>query len=207
MRNKKLIKEHRRVILALDEWIRKVQFYLAGGTALFYYYNHRRSIDLDFFTSNPILLRQHLHFFKKHQIVAIEEGTLHAIVHNVKVSFFSYPYRLLKPFQTLENLSVAHPEDILCMKINAIVNRGCKKDFVDTYVLMRELALSSKQVIELFQEKYGSFNPLIIHKELTYFADADTEPELDMIDPIDWEEVKKFFVKTFSQFNLKKLNT
>lgn len=201
MQNKILLKAHRQVVLEINEWITRGQFYLAGGTALFYYYHHRRSVDLDFFTAKKFSLQRHLHFFKEYQIVAVQEDTLHAIIHDVKVSFFLYPYNLLKPLQQLESLSVAHPEDILCMKISAIVNRGSKKDFIDTYVLMQELAVSPRQVIALFQEKYGSFNPLIIHKALTYFDDAGNEPELDMIQSIRWEEVKKFFVKTFSRLS------
>ncbi len=36
--------------LSTEKWLKKSEWYLAGGTALALYVGHRRSVDLDFFT-------------------------------------------------------------------------------------------------------------------------------------------------------------
>jgi len=84
------------------------------------------------------------------------------------------------------------------MKINAIIKRGSKRDFIDVFFIMKELSLSAEDCIRLFNKKFGDYNPLIIYKAMSYFKDADEEPELKMIKKIDWEEIKKFFRKEFS---------
>jgi len=58
---------------------------------------------------------------------------------------------------------------------------------------------SVKECINLFKAKYGEYNPLVISKAMTYFTDADTEPELKMLKPISWQDIKKFFIETFTE--------
>jgi len=39
-----------------------------------------------------------------------------------------------------------------------------------------------------------------ILKSLVYFEDAEDEPEIDTLLPVDWKEVKNFFVKNIKSF-------
>ncbi|WP_162138249.1 nucleotidyl transferase AbiEii/AbiGii toxin family protein [Thermodesulfobacterium thermophilum] len=94
-------------------------------------------------------------------------------------------------------IELASLEDILAMKTSAILQRGSKKDFVDVYFILKELKINCEQLIRIFQQKYGNFNPLIIKKVLTYFEDADKEGELKMIKKISWDKIKKYFIKEF----------
>jgi hypothetical protein len=89
-----------------------------------------------------------------------------------------YNYPLLKDFNYLDSIRLASLEDILCMKINAIILRGSKKDFIDIYFIMKKLKLKSRDVINLFVKKFGNYNELIIKKAITYFKDADNEPDI-----------------------------
>jgi hypothetical protein len=43
------------------------------------------------------------------------------------------------------------------MKINAIILRGSKKDFIDVYFIMKKLKLKSRDVINLFVKKFGNY--------------------------------------------------
>ncbi len=43
-----------RVLRQAGGWLAGQGFYLAGGTALAVYFAHRRSVDLDWFTGQPI---------------------------------------------------------------------------------------------------------------------------------------------------------
>jgi len=195
----KLLSKHRRSIEAVIQFINEGEFYLAGGTAVYYYLKHRQSLDLDFFTHKDFNFFQYEHRIRPYSILFKSKDTIHAEIEKVKVSFFYYPYNLLKPLNQLNDISIAHLEDILCMKINAIINRGSRKDFTDVYFIMKELSISPEKCIELFQAKYGRCNPLVVHKAMTYFIDADKEPELKMLKPVRWEDIKKFFITTFTK--------
>jgi len=169
------------------------------GTALFYILNHRNSIDLDFFTSENIDLRQFKNVFKKHELKLISKDTIHANVKGINTSFFIFNYPMLKPLLNFDIIKLASLEDTLCMKINAIIQRGARRDFIDVYFIMKELKLKSKDVIKLFEEKFGKHNKLLVKKALTYFEDAEKEPEIKLIRKVEWKNIKEFFIKEFGK--------
>lgn len=71
------------------------------------------------------------------------------------------------------------------------------KTFV--YFIMLGLSISAERCMELFQAKFGSYNPFIINKAMTYFVDVDNEPELKMLKPVSWECIKRFFIEMFTR--------
>ena len=114
------------------------QFYLGGGTALAIHLGHRRSVDFDWFTqgriADPLRLAQDLNdqgvvFVMR----SMERGTLHGSVSGVQVSFLEYRYALLQPLMAwpMFGCALASPEDLACMKLSGLAQRGAKKDFVD----------------------------------------------------------------------------
>lgn len=195
---KRLLKKHKKAIVKIKDVLDK-GFYLAGGTALFYYLNHRHSIDLDFFINKKIDFREFAPFLQQEKIKLLSKDTIHAVVENVNISLFQYLYPLLKPLKSFEIIHLASLEDILCMKVNAIIQRGSRKDFTDVYFIMKSLRLKSEDVISLFIQKYGKYDELVIKKGLTYFEDAEKEPEFSMIRKVRWSNVKDFFIKEFAK--------
>ena len=186
-------------------FLKKYGFYLAGGTALALQINHRTSVDFDFYTEkefNSRRLREE--FDKKFKVVQeiyIAEDTLGLSVDGVGVSFFRYPYPLIRPWQEVENVFLASVEDIAAMKILAISQRGRRRDFIDIYFLIKELGL--KQIIELIKEKYPMFNIYVGLQGLTYFKDADEDPEkgrFRLLKKVRWDEVKKCIIKEVNKF-------
>ena len=196
---KKLLKEHKEVAEKIFPVLEKGDFYLAGGTALYYYLKHRYSVDLDFFTQKDIDFREFYQNFSPEEIKMISKDTIYAKVKEVNVSFFFYPYPLLKPFLHLNSLKLASLEDILCMKINAIILRGSRKDFIDVYFIMKNLKIKSDEVIKLFVKKFGKYEELVIKKALTYFEDAEKEPEIPVFKKVSWNSIKNFFIKEFAK--------
>ncbi|GLI52448.1 nucleotidyl transferase AbiEii/AbiGii toxin family protein [Thermodesulfovibrio yellowstonii] len=194
---RRLKKAHKEAVLEIYQFLKDGRFYLAGGTAVYYYINHRISEDLDFFTSEKIDFRQCRELFRKNEIFELTEDTIHCKVKGIKVSFFYYPYDLLRDKFSFDLIELASLEDILAMKASAIIQRGSKKDFTDVYFIMKELNINSEKVIELFRQKYGNFNPLILRKAFVYFEDADSEPDLRMLKPVKWDEIKDFFIEKF----------
>jgi len=173
-------------------------FYLAGGTALALQYEHRKSIDLDWFNQkdfNTDKLKRKLSQFDKIIIESEEKNTLNLILSGVKLSFLNYPYKLLFPLINWQNIKLADERDIACMKLSAISSRGSKKDFIDLFFILKKYSLP--ELLKLFDKKYQNikYNKLHILKSLTYFNDADNEPMPIMLKKINWKEIKEY-IKT-----------
>ena len=171
-------------------------FYLAGGTGLALQLGHRRSLDLDFFCREPFNEEQWLQRLQTlpgFSVVSRDRQTLHVHTSGVKVSFLGYAYPVLFPSASFLDVAVADPRDIACMKISAITSRGSKRDFVDVFAVAQQEGL--KLMLALFERKFAAANYSAIHvlKSLTYFDDADGEPMPDMIVPMSWEDIKRFF--------------
>ncbi len=194
--------------LRTESFLKENDFYLAGGTALALQLGHRKSSDLDWFTPNfpkMQLLLQHLHKYKI-AITQTAPGTLDCLIHGVKVSFMEYTYPMIKHLIDFEGIKLAHTLDIACMKITAISSRGSKKDFIDLYKVLETISL--QELFTLFEKKYKGvqYNKMHILKSLTYFEDAESDPDPDYIDSIEWENVKKVLTQKAQEFTKNLLN-
>ena len=197
---------HREVISGgTEDTVRRLQgagildhFYLAGGTGLALQFGHRVSHDLDFFApqsfeEEPFL--QRLQEQPGFSLVAKAPQTLHASIQGTKVSFLGYAYPVLFPFARLSNVAVADPRDIACMKISAVASRGTKRDFIDLYVSVQRFGLA--ELLQFFARKYARtrYSKIHILKSLTFFDDAGKDPMPHMLVPLEWDEVKRFFLQ------------
>lgn len=178
-------------------------FYLAGGTALALLLGHRISVDLDFFSGDVFSVSSlvlQLNALGNLKIEDQSETTFNGSLDGVKISFFQYPYPLLFPTKEYNGVHLADERDIGAMKVQAISGRGSKKDFVDLFVLLKKYSL--QELFDFFHKKYAKFNynKLHIFKSLSYFYDADTDPEPVYIHPISWIEVKKVIQNTVDEY-------
>ena len=172
-------------------------FYLAGGTGLALQIGHRRSADLDLFRETAFAsteLRDRLRGLDALRALETAPATVHLQLHGVKVSFLHYPYPLLFPLRAFDRLAVADARDIACMKLDAIANRGSRRDFVDLYLAATTYGLG--EIFDWFGRKYASVSYSRTHlfKALTYFADAEVEPTPDMLVPLEWATFKEYFL-------------
>jgi len=171
-------------------------FYLAGGTGLALSVGHRRSVDLDFFTDQPLepeVMLERAENVGGLQVLAKGPETLHLTIRETKVSFLRYRYPLLFACDELLGVKVADPRDIACMKVSAIAGRGTKRDFIDLYVVSQHHDL--EQILNWFKQKYARANYSMVHvlKSLAYFEEAEKDPMPDMLLPLTWSAVKEFF--------------
>lgn len=179
-------------------------FYLAGGTALALQLGHRKSIDLDFFSGKfpkRDIILQAIKSFNP-QITHEAPGTIDLLIENVKISFLEYSYPLLEDLSEFEGVKFASVIDIACMKLSATSSRGSKKDFIDLYVILQKFTL--EELFEKFEEKFVgiSYQKLILLKSLTYFTDAESEPDPDYTKYISWDDTKYYIenkVKVYLQ--------
>ncbi len=168
-------------------------FYLAGGTALSLILGHRKSIDLDFFSSSfpkfEILVAKLKTLNPK--VINQDKGTLDLYIDGVKVSFLEYKYPLVGDFLEFDQVKVASLEDIACMKLSAISSRGSKKDFIDLYFILQKFSLG--KLLALFEKKFKGVNYQMSHilKSLVYFEEAEKQPDPEFLVDVDWNEVRK----------------
>lgn len=172
-------------------------FYLAGGTGAALLLEHRRSYDLDFFSYkefNSVRLIQKLIKGNNFKLEKKDSQTVIGLYKNTRVSFFYYPYKLLKPTKNILGVRVAHLIDIACMKIDAISGRGSRKDFIDLYFIIKR-GYRLKNLLKYFSRKYSSINYNLLHikKSLIYFKDAEKDPASMMLKKVRWLSVKKLF--------------
>lgn len=174
--------------------------YLAGGSGLALQFGHRISIDFDFFTPTQFegqeIVKKLENLGKFEFQESAEKNTLLGLFENVKFSLFKYDYPLVIPPVDYLGIKLACPEDIAAMKIAAIVDRGTTKDFIDVYFIVQK-GISLEQSFDYYDRKYKKLanNIYSIVKSLTYFDDADLREMPEMIEKINWEEVKRFFQK------------
>lgn len=174
-------------------------YYLAGGTALSLYYGHRFSNDLDFFSQTPAspeTIRSELSKLGSLEIFQNDKETFNGLFNGAKLSFFLYLYDLLSPTVDFNGVKVADVIDIACMKIDAISSRGTKRDFIDLYFICQKTK-PVNELLKFYVRKYNQakFNRLHIVKSLVYFTDAETDVMPKMIENVDWEGVKNFFIE------------
>jgi len=175
-------------------------FFLVGETAIALHLGHRISVDLDLFTQtdfDPVKLKSHLNGKYSISSSNSDVNTLITLIkfnkENVKVEFISYKYKLLKPVKEEDSIRLLELEDLIPMKLSAIAGRGAKKDFYDIYFLLKKFSLS--KMIELFKKKYETENTFHLLKSLTFFDDAELEPEPELFRNIEWQEVKNQILK------------
>jgi len=104
-------------------------------------------------------------------------------------NFYQHP--VIAPIESIDSVKMYSTEDIIAMKLNAILGRGKKKDLWDIYELLHHYSLS--QMIDLHSKKYPSQMLLIsIPQALIYFEDAEESEEPVSLKGQTWKGVKKF---------------
>jgi hypothetical protein len=192
-----ILDKKRLVILPLLKKF-KADFYLAGGTGLALQIGHRDSIDFDFFSLKNLdtgkLYAQIKKIFVGHKILKVQEekNTLTVFIDDsIKISFFSYPYKLIGKLVDEENFRIASVEDIAVMKLAAIVSRATNKDYIDLYFILQKTAL--KELLKKMEKKLPDLDSNLVLKSLVYFTDVIKEPiKFKNGRNIDFSTIKKF---------------
>ena len=176
---------------------------LVGGTALALQYGHRRSVDLDFFgdvIDDNDELTSVLHGCVEDVVRGNCTNRIKAFFLNgVKVDIVKYDYPWIDDVIQEDGLRLASPKDIAAMKVNAIIGRGTKKDFVDIYFLLQHYTF--EELISFYMQKYVDASEYRALLSMTYFADADTQPMPAMFHDVSWEEMKEKIKAEVENYN------
>jgi len=176
--------------------ISEMDFALAGATALALYLGHRRSVDFDWFTRKRIAdVLKMAKTIQDHGIPLVvqqvDRGTLMGSVSGVRTAFYEYRYPMLRSPVRLKSHGsmLASPEDIACMKISAVAQRGARKDFVDVFALLKS-GMSLESILSLYKRKYAVTEIFHLLRSLVYFDVAESERMPRMLLNVKWSAVK-----------------
>jgi predicted nucleotidyltransferase component of viral defense system len=172
-------------------------FSLVGGTALSLLFGHRKSVDLDFFSNKPFENADVIKALEKKFKSSFNNRTstprfgIFCFVNEVKVDLVRHPYPLIRPEQIHDDIKMFSTEDIIAMKVQAILGRGRKKDFWDIAELLNHFSVSD--FIEFHKEKFATQNLMItVPQAITYFADAEDSEDPISLKGQTWQSVQEF---------------
>lgn len=177
---------------------------LGGGTAIALQLGHRLSADLDFFTSSQFNENQWEEKLKKElgfKLIQKDWQTLTGSAKGVKLSLFGYKYKLLQKPLKFYNTLIASLPDLATMKLETIISRGAKRDFLDIYFLAQKYSL--EQLLNFHQKRHVNLSErrLLIKKGLVFFDEADKDEMPCMFVDTNWNKVKEWMVKEVRSLN------
>jgi hypothetical protein len=172
-------------------------FRLGGGTGLALLLGHRMSEDFDWFSTEPMadpmrLAREIQDEGVALRVEQVARGTIHGTVDDVRLSLLQFSYPLLaEPVRWPEHdVAVLSLDDIACMKLSAIAQRGSRKDFVDLLALVQEHRPLG-ELLELYRRKFDVQEIGHLLYSLVYFEDAEAERMPKMLWDVEWLAVRK----------------
>ena len=124
-------------------------FALVGGTALSLLYGHRMSIDLDLFSNKPFENQIIVDALQNQFGASFDNRStnprfgIFCFVDEVKVDIVRHPHPIIRPDLLIDEIRMFSTEDIIAMKVQAILGRGKKKDFWDVAELLKQRDLIS----------------------------------------------------------------
>ena len=200
------------------------QFYLTGGTALAYFYlHHRKSNDLDFFTSEEKIVTSFslkledilrarkltvertrgIHSFIELAVKDRHESTIVQLAQDA-----AFRFEVPRVFPEYPKLKVDGLLDIASNKLLALFGRAMLRDFVDVYYLIKTGKFGQNDLIEKAKKKDPGFDLywLGVAFERIKTFDANS-PEIHLLaEPLKLSDLASFFETWKRQIeqNLKK---
>ncbi len=179
-----------------------VDFRLAGGTALALQLGHRRSVDIDLFTSSelnkPIIKDELMSTFLGLLPEKESRWGLRYTIQGIKVELYGWNIPFIKLPIEEEGVRMAALEDIAAMKLEAIKERQEKKDFYDLAALIQKFSL--KEMLDFYKIKYPDLDIRFVADALSNIDAADETPEPLILTESNWQKTKNAILEAFDQF-------
>lgn len=180
---------------------------MTGGTVLSeFYFKHRLSEDLDFFSDKQFDSKKIMSSISKlgdtlklkkidHQnLTGQDTFYLYFDIENfVKVDFSEFPFPHLGTFQKFNKLNISSVEDIATNKVHAITTRRRSRDYLDLYLSMNHLVWTNQDLIGNYKLKFDlTLPPEQLATAFVNVVDAEDQPIF--LGTNNWDEVKHFFL-------------
>ena len=191
-------------LLPLVRQFRK-EFYLVGGTAIALHIGHRRSIDFDLFKFNPLRPKKIIEtisgFDYPYVVTRRVTEQLNATVHDVKFTFFQYPFQINATEKLADILRLPTLLGLAAMKAYAMGGKSKWKDYVDLYFLIKDNYTVS-QISDRSTDIFGQlFSEKLFRAQMSYFEDIDFSEPVEFIgEPIPENTIKDFLTEKAIDF-------
>ncbi len=126
------------------------------------------------------------------------------LLNGVKVDIVNYDYDWIDDPVLEDGLRLASPKDIAAMKVNAVIGRGTKKDFIDIYFLLQHFSFD--ELMHLYLQKYPDGSEYRALLSMAYFGDADPQPMPYMFENVEWETIKQHIRSEVDAYNRRSLS-
>lgn len=183
-------------------------FYLTGGTALAeFYFGHRRSYDLDFFTSEknlliPFIRRVETELAGKHYKINVvrkledfAEYEVDKEGETVRLHFAcDSPFRFEDPQPSDFGVRINDYRDLIADKILTFFGRWKHRDAIDLFFILRKEPIEN--LLEMAKKKDPGFDLYWFNmalKEVDAFPDDIAQWPVDMLVALDVQELKNKF--------------
>ena len=185
-------------LLPLVKAFRK-EFYLVGGTAIALYLGHRRSIDFDLFKFNLLKHKTIIDTISgfEYPYIVTRRVTeqLNVTVHDVKFTFFQYPFEINASEKLEDILRLPTLIDLSAMKAYALGRRSKWKDYVDLYFLLKDhftVSQISDRAVDIFGQL---FSEKLFRAQISYVKDIDFSEPIDFLGvPVREDTIREFLI-------------
>lgn len=195
----------REIVARLADFDWATDLYLAGSAALALYLGHRRVRNLDLMGYRRLLSPERRDMLQ--DLLALDPGLRVETARDgyfylrfspaggfegAALRIFYYPYPLVGAEEEIDGLAVASALDLALMKLGALISRGHRRDFLDLYLLGRQIPLA--EMLERSSDKYGHVRDFRLQalKGLADVASARAEPMPELEVELDWQEVESW---------------
>ena len=191
-------------LLPLVKQFRK-EFYLVGGTAIALHIGHRRSIDFDLFKFDSLKPKKIIEtiagFEYPYVVTRRVTEQLNVTVHDVKFTFFQYPFKITAAEKLDDILRLPKLLDLAAMKAYALGRRSKWKDYVDLYFLLKD-HFTVSQISVRSTDIFGQlFSEKLFRAQLSYFDDIDfSEPVEFLGETVPENKIKDFLTDVAIDF-------
>ncbi|MDR2448726.1 MAG: nucleotidyl transferase AbiEii/AbiGii toxin family protein [Prevotellaceae bacterium] len=180
-------------------------FSLVGGTAFALKYGHRKSVDLDLFSTEDfnhetmytVLQNTFQHDFSF--TGTRSKWGVFCMIKGVKVDIVYFPHKRIQAIEQYDEIRIYGDDDLMAMKVNAVLRRAAKKDFWDIAELLKHHSM--QQMADCCYKKFPTQMLYIaIPHALTYFVDAHSSEAPVSFKGQTWESVQAFIQKQVRDF-------
>jgi predicted nucleotidyltransferase component of viral defense system len=179
-------------------------FRLVGGTAIALHLGHRKSVDIDFFSNDKTIkstvandLRK---LFPGHEFF-LTQHSISSEIRGVRVELFDdWPTPFLEQPLIESGLRLASLNDLAAFKLEAIIERREKKDYLDLHIIFKSIG-----AIRVLQ-KFRNYNPHVSVKSVLFALEEvhtarDNKSVMpEMLIDVSWKEVEKSMIDAAREF-------
>lgn len=178
------------------------RFYIVGGTALALLIGHRRSLDFDLASREPLKpfdIERSLMAkgFAIERVMTATADEFSVFIEGIRVTFLFFPFDVKHDLLWQRgDISLPDITSLAAMKAYALGRRSKWKDYVDIYFILK-FKLDVETLIAKAAEIFTShFNARIFREQLCYFEDIDYSEDVEYTGAAPpRDEIRRFLEK------------